>query len=129
MKKILLTIIAVLALAGCEKSSQDIHCLVTLQVNIPGREAPVSIVADQSLDGTMFRNINTLEDYSIPVITGGVAQLQVLKGIYMIAFDADAVFADGTRLRVRSAQYNSPEKSVRLVDDNCTLALNLIVLQ
>ena len=129
MKKILLTIIAVLALAGCEKSSQDIHCLVTLQVNIPGREAPVSIVADQSLDGTMFRNINTLEDYSIPVITGGVAQLQVLKGIYMIAFDADAVFADGTRLRVRSAQYNSPEKSVRLVDDNCTVTLNLVVLQ
>ena len=128
MKKILL-IIAVLALAGCEKSSQDINCLVTLEVNIPGRDAPVSIVADQSLDGTMFRNINTLEDYSIPVITGGVAQLQVLKGIYMIAFDADAVFADGTRLRVRSAQYNSPEKSVRLVDDNCTLALNLIVLQ
>ena len=129
MKKILLTIIAVLALAGCEKSSQDIHCLVTLQVNIPGREAPVSIVADQSLDGTMFRNINTLEDYSIPVITGGVAQLQVLKGIYMIAFDADAVFADGIRLRVRSAQYNSPEKSVRLVDDNCTVTLNLVVLQ
>ena len=128
MKKILL-IIAVLALAGCEKSSQDINCLVTLQVNIPGREAPVSITADQTLNGTMFRNINTLEDYSIPVITGGIARLQVLKGIYMIAFDADAVFADGTRLRVRSAQYNSPEKSVRLVDDNCTVTLNLVVLQ
>lgn len=128
MKKILL-IIAVIVLSGCEKSSQNLGCLVTLNVSIPGHEAPVSITADQSLEGTMFRNINSLENYDIPVITGGTAQLQVLKGIYMIAFDADAVFADGFRLRVRSAEYNSPEKAVRLTDGNCTVTLKLIVLQ
>ncbi len=116
------------AFTACEKS-QDLNCLVTLNVEIDGQDAPISVAADHSLAGTMFRNINTLENYTIPVIAGGTTQMQVLKGIYMIAFDADAILADGSSRRVRSSQYSSPEKAVNLTGDNCTVTLKLIVLQ
>lgn len=117
--------------AGCEQDAgQNLHCLVTLDLTVQGQdEAPSSVIADKALAGTMFKNINTLESYAIPVFTNGTAQLKVLKGLYMIAFDADAVFADGSSHRVRAAQYNSPEKSIRLVEDSCTVTLYLTVLQ
>ncbi|MDY6277018.1 MAG: hypothetical protein SPL35_01165 [Bacteroidales bacterium] len=131
MRRLFIILVFALLATGCEKNSgQNLECLVTLNAVVQGQSsAPVSIVADRTLSGTMFRNINTLDNYNIPAFSNGTAQLQVLKGLYMITFDADAVFADGTEHRVRAAQYNSPEKSVRLVDDNCTVTLYLTVLQ
>ena len=128
MRKLIYILILAVAFTASEKS-QDLNCLVTLNVEIDGQDAPISVAADHSLAGTMFRNINTLENYTIPVIAGGTTQMQVLKGIYMIAFDADAILADGSSRRVRSSQYSSPEKAVNLTDNNCTVTLKLIVLQ
>lgn len=128
MRKLIYILILAAAFTACEKS-QDLNCLVTLNVEIDGQDAPISVAADHSLAGTMFRNINTLENYTIPVIAGGTTQMQVLKGIYMIAFDADAILADGSSRRVRSSQYSSPEKAVNLTDNNCSVTLKLIVLQ
>lgn len=128
MRKLIYILILAAVFTACEKS-QDLNCLVTLNVEIDGQDAPISVAADHSLAGTMFRNINTLENYTIPVIAGGTTQMQVLKGIYMIAFDADAILADGSSRRVRSSQYSSPEKAVNLTDNNCTVTLKLIVLQ
>ena len=128
MRKLIYILILASAFTACEKN-QDLNCLVTLNVEIEGQDTPISVAADHSLAGTMFRNINTLENYTIPVIAGGTTQMQVLKGIYMIAFDADAILADGSSRRVRSSQYSSPEKAVNLTGDNCTVTLKLIVLQ
>ena len=76
MRKLAFILICALLAAGCEKDTdRNFYSLVTLSVTVQGQDsAPISVVADQSLAGTMFRNINTLQNYSIPAITGGTAQ-------------------------------------------------------
>lgn len=132
MRKLPCILLLFLLAVSCEKDSgQELYCTVTLKAVIQGMEdgPQTSITADKALEGNMFRNINTMQDYNIPEFEEGKAQIRVLKGIYMISFDGDARFADGTSVRVRAAQYNSPENSVRLTEDHCTLSLKLSVLQ
>lgn len=86
MRRLFIILVFALLATGCEKNSgQNLECLVTLNAVVQGQSsAPVSIVADRTLSGTMFRNINTLDNYNIPAFSNGTAQLQVLKGLYMI---------------------------------------------
>ena len=123
--------LGVLALLyGCEKDpGQETACLVTLQVTLPSGEVPVLVTVDQTLEGTFFQNINTMEKVPYPDFVNGAATVRVLKGIYMLAFDGEAVLADGTRLRVRLSRYNSPDRSVRLLGATETLELPLTVLR
>lgn len=130
MKKLLMIFLALMLVPACEKNAgQDIWCQVTLHAVLPSGEIPLSLTADESLKGTMLQNINTMDNYSFPVLVDGMATVRVLKGLYMIAFDADALLADGTTVRVRTSLYNSPEKAVRLTDDAATVDLPLTVLK
>ena len=56
-------------------------------------------------------------------------ELQVLKGVYVLAFDGVAAGADGTARRVRSAQYATMLDAVTLTADEATVTLKLLELQ
>ena len=51
--------------------------------------------------------------------------MKLQKGVYLIAFDADATFADGTTARVRCSGYSAAETAAELLDDNETIVLRL----
>ncbi len=124
MKKLAL-ICSLLVLVSCTK--QNLFCRVTLQVE---SELPVvALTVDNTLAGNYFRNLNTGETYPFPVFVNGKCELQVLKGVYVLAFDGLAAYADGTARRVRSAQYATMLDAVTLTGDNATVTLKLLNLQ
>lgn len=124
MKKFAL-ILSLLVLVSC--SRQNLFCRVTLQVD--SAQPVVALTVDNSLEGNYFRNLNTGETYSFPVFVNGKCELQVLKGVYVLAFDGVASGADGTARRVRSAQYATMLDAVTLTADEATVTLKLLELQ
>lgn len=124
MKKLAL-ILSLLVLVSC--SRQNLFCRVTLQVE--SEQPIVALTVDNSLEGNYFRNLNTGETYSFPVFVNGKCELQVLKGVYVLAFDGVAAGADGTARRVRSAQYATMLDAVTLTADDATVTLKLLELQ
>ena len=124
MKKFAL-ILSLLVLVSCTK--QNLFCRVTLQVE--SEHPMVALTVDNTLAGNYFRNLNTGETYPFPVFVNGKCELQVLKGVYVLAFDGVAAYADGSAHRVRSAQYATMLDAVPLTGDNATVTLKLLDLQ
>ncbi len=124
MKKFAL-ILSLLVLVSCTK--QNLFCRVTLQVE--SEHPMVALTVDNTLAGNYFRNLNTGETYPFPVFVNGKCELSVLKGVYVLAFDGVAAYADGGAHRVRSAQYATMLDAVTLTGDNATVTLKLLNLQ
>ena len=59
----------------------------------------------------------------------GKCELSVLKGVYVLAFDGVAAYADGSAHRVRSAQYATMLNAVTLTGDDVTVTFKLLNLQ
>lgn len=123
MKRLVL-ILSLLVLVSCTR--QSLFCRVTLQVE--SGTSMVALTVDNSLSGNYFRNLNTGETYPIPVFVNGKCELQVLKGVYILAFDGVAAYADGSARRVRSAQYATTLDAVTLTDDEAMVTLQLLEL-
>ena len=124
MKRILPILLALL-LSACTKTAEDrLLCQVTLRLD---REI-VALTIDNSLPGNYFRNLNTGETYDFPVFVNGKCEIRVLKGVYVIAFDGTAAFADGSGRRVRSAEHSSTTTAVTLTGDEETVTLSLLEL-
>ncbi|MBR1783471.1 MAG: hypothetical protein IJ753_08175 [Bacteroidales bacterium] len=124
-------IFALLALlSACTKPVQDsLYCRLSLQATLSdGREA-VSITIDPALPGNQLRNLNTGMNYSFPIFVNNLGQLQVQKGVYVISFDGDALFADGSHATVRFSAHSTPATAVNLMEDAQVLELKLIVLR
>lgn len=124
MKKLAL-ILSLLVLVSCTK--QNLFCRVTLQVE--SEHPMVALTVDNTLAGNYFRNLNTGETYPFPVFVNGKCELPVLKGVYVLAFDGVAAYADGSAHRVRSAQYATMLDAVTLTGDDVTVTLKLLNLQ
>ncbi|MBR0244904.1 MAG: hypothetical protein IJQ61_00325 [Bacteroidales bacterium] len=124
MKKLAL-ILSLLVLVSCTK--QNLFCRVTLQVE--SEHPMVALTVDNTLAGNYFRNLNTGETYPFPVFVNGKCELSVLKGVYVLAFDGVAAYADGGAHRVRSAQYATMLDAVTLTGDDVTVTLKLLNLQ
>lgn len=124
MKKLAL-ILSLLVLVSCTK--QNLFCRVTLQVE--SEQPMVALTVDNTLAGNYFRNLNTGETYPFPVFVNGKCELSVLKGVYVLAFDGVAAYADGGAHRVRSAQYATMLDAVTLTGDDVTVTLKLLNLQ
>ena len=118
-------------LCGCEKySGQNVFTIVTLNVTCPSVNAEIERVeVDNSLDGSFIRDLNTRQEYEIPVFQVGTTTVKLKKGIYLISFDGKAVFSDGQRKKVRFAGHNSPSTAVELLNDKEILNLELTVLK
>jgi len=131
MRRILvLAVIALALLSSCRKNAdQEIFCELTLEAVLPSGETPVALKIDNGKSGNYFRNLNTGMEYPLPVFVNGRCHLQVLKGVYVVSFDGVAGLADGSGLRVRSAEYATTLKAVQLVDDQAELPLQLIILR
>lgn len=130
MKKQLSILLATVlsVLSACEKPlDQNIWCEVTFTAVLPDGSTFLLMEIDPLPDGNFLRNLNTRQDFELPLFVNGTGQVRVLKGMYYLAFDAEALFADGTRKRVRSSQYNSPEMSLRLLEDTAAVELRLTV--
>ena len=125
MKKLALILLSLLVLVSCTK--QNLFCRVTLQVE--SEQPIVALTVDNNLAGNYFRNLNTGETYPFPVFVNGKCEVQVLKGVYVLAFDGVAAYADGSAQRVRSAQYATMLDAVTLTGDNVTVTLKLLDLQ
>lgn len=125
-----LFLLAASLLCSCERNSgAEIFTTVTLHAVMPDGSNIVSMKISGDLPGNFLRNLNTRQEYEFPVFVNGSCTLRLLKGIYLIAFDADAVFADGTVKRVRSYSHSNPDKGAVLLDEEETVELELVVLR
>ena len=129
-RKLLILSLLAIVLGGCTKPAlESLYCQLNLQAILPdGREA-VSITVDPALPGNQLRNLNTGMSYSFPTFVNNLGQVQVQKGVYVISFDGDALFADGSHATVRFSAYGTPATAVNLMGDAEVLDLKLTVLR
>ena len=123
MKK-LPVILLLLTLLSCTR--QNLFCEVTLQVE--SEEPIVALTIDNSLEGNYFRNLNTNESYAYPTFVNGKCRIQVLKGVYVLSFDATAAYADGSARRVRMARHAASLNALTLTADEQVVTLPLMEL-
>ena len=130
MRHKLLILSCLALLVGCTKPAlADLYCRLTLQAALPdGREA-VSITVDPALPGNTLRNLNTGISYPLPTFVNNLGSLQVQKGVYVLSFDGEALFADGSRAAVRFSAYGTPSTAVTLMEDAQVLELKLTLLR
>lgn len=114
---------------GCKKQSDDIYTTVLLKAQMPDGRNIVRMEVDETLAGTFIRNLNTRMDYDFPLFVNGEGTVKLLKGVYLIAFDATATFADGKSKRVRYSGSSSPAKALNLLGDNEVVVLKLMELK
>ena len=130
MRKTVILIMALALLCSCTKNlEENIFCTVTMHAYLPDGRQIVSMTIDPNLPGNMFRNLNTGIDYKFPVFVNNSCSLQVQKGVYMIAFDAQALFQDGSVSTVRFTAWKNPISAVSLLNDNETLEIELKLLK
>ena len=130
MRYKLLILSCLALLGGCTKPAlADLYCRLTLQAAFPdGREA-VSITVDPALPGNTLRNLNTGISYTLPTFVNNLGSLQVQKGVYVLSFDGDALFADGSHATVRFSAYGTPATAVNLMGDTEVLDIKLTILR
>lgn len=115
-----------IALSSCGRSAEEIYS--TVRLNAVSEEKPIAINIDQSLKGNFFRNLNTGEEYTYPVLVGGSCTMRVLKGVYIFAFDGTATMEDGSTRKVRCYQHRSPNDSVNILADKEEINFDLMLL-
>ena len=129
MKKVLILSLLVL-LSGCTKTvEQKYMCVVTLQTELSDGRVPVSITVDPTLPGNQFRNLNTGIQYAFPALVNNSGLMEVQKGVYIVAFDGDALFSDGSHATVRFTEWGTPSSAITLMENSQTLVLKLTVLK
>lgn len=112
--------------ASCDESTdQNIYAQVTMVAELSDGRSIVRMEVDESLEGTYLRNINNRMEYEFPLFINNCGSVKLQKGVYLIAFDADAIFADGTTARVRCSSYSAAETAAELLNDNETIVLYL----
>lgn len=124
MRKAVFIVALLVLVSSCTR--QEMFCRVTLRLDTD--DPIVALTIDNALAGNYFRNLNTGETYPIPVFVNGKCELEVLRGVYVLAFDGVAAYADGSARRVRSAEYATALDAVSLVDNETTLTLKLMNL-
>ena len=128
MKRILNILLLLVCMACTKNAGQEIYCDLTLELSLPSGAQIAALTVDNAGAGNYFRNLNTGEEYDFPVFVNGKCRMRVLKGVYVLGFDALAGLADGTGLRVRSAEHTTMLYAVSLVEDTDTVTLNLLEL-
>ena len=114
---------------GCKKQSDDIYTTVSLRAQMPDGRNIVRMEVDETLAGSFIRNLNTRMDYDFPLFVNGEGTVKLLKGVYLISFDATATFSNGKHKRVRYSRSSSPEKALNLLNDNEIVVLKLMELE
>ena len=130
MRRKLLIFSLLAVLCSCTKPAVDnLYCQLNLQAILPDGRQAVSITVDPALPGNQLRNLNTGISYPFPTFVNNLGSLQVQKGVYVISFDGDALFADGSHATVRFSAYGTPATAVNLMGDTEVLDLKLTILR
>ena len=130
MRRKLLIFSLLAVLCSCTKPAVDnLYCQLSLQATLPDGRQAVSITVDPALPGNQLRNLNTGISYPFPTFVNNLGSLQVQKGVYVISFDGDALFADGSHATVRFSAYGTPATAVNLMGDTEVLDLKLTILR
>ena len=117
-------------LTACEdRGDEHLFCDVTLMTSLPDGRSIVRMEADASLAGTFLRNVNNRQEYDFPLFVNNRGTVRVQKGVYLISFDAEASFSDGTSARVRCFEYSNAERAVSLLGDTEAVVLNLTLIK
>lgn len=127
MKKAL--VILLLALTACSgKVEPELFTDVEMTLSTPNGLGVKSMTVSRTLAGNKFLNLNTGINYPFPEFKNGKATIRVQKGVYNIAFDAQAVMEDGTLRTLRSYEYTDPVKAVNFLSAKETIVLEVIYL-
>lgn len=130
MRRKLLIFSLLSVLCSCTKPAVDnLYCQLSLQATLPDGRQAVSITVDPALPGNQLRNLNTGISYPFPTFVNNLGSLQVQKGVYVISFDGDALFADGSHATVRFSAYGTPATAVNLMGDTEVLDIKLTILR
>ena len=130
MRRKLLIFSLLAVLCSCTKPAVDnLYCQLSLQATLPDGRQAVSITVDPALPGNQLRNLNTGISYPFPTFVNNLGSLQVQKGVYVISFDGDALFADGSHATVRFSAYGTPATAVNLMGDTEVLDIKLTILR
>jgi len=129
MRRLLCILMSMTLFVGCTLDRDDLWCSVTFEAELPDGRTMETMMVDMEADGNFLRNMNTLYEYDIASFVNGRSTQRVLKGMYLISFDSVCMMPDGSKLKVRCADHNSPNTAMDLTDDAVTVTLNLLLLK
>lgn len=118
-----------MVLCSCGKDSEDNpFTMVSMQAQMPDGSKILRMKVDTTLESSFIKNLNTQMDFDFPLFVNGEATVKLLKGVYLIAFDATATLSDGKSRRVRYAGNNSPDRAAVFLGDKEVIILKLMEL-
>lgn len=120
-----LGLIAAVAFSACSDDSADIYADVEMLLAAPGGELIQIVRPDNGQSTTFLRDINNNRTYPIPSFIDNHASLRLEKGVYVMAFDGDAVMPDGSVRRVRMAGHSVIKDALTFNDAKVTVTLNI----
>ncbi|MCM1224675.1 MAG: hypothetical protein NC548_60530 [Lachnospiraceae bacterium] len=83
---------------------------------------------DNGQPTTFLTDINNKRLYQIPTFINNRATVRVEKGVYVMAFDADAVMPNGTVKRVRMLGHSVMRDALTFDKPHQTVTLKIIIL-
>ena len=120
-----ISILAAMGLAGCTDAPDDIFTNVEMIIEAPDGEMLTMVRPDNGQPSTFLRDINNNRQYPIPLFVDNRAQLRMERGIYVMAFDGDAVLPDGTTRRVRMSGHSVMRDAIILNKPSETITIKV----
>jgi len=123
-----LCLLAAVALPACDDAPDDIYADVEMLLVAPGGERLVMVRPDNGEPSTFLRDINNKREYPMPLFVDNRAEVRLERGVYIMAFDGEAVMADGKVRRVRMTGHSVMRDAIILNNARETVTLNVIFL-
>lgn len=123
-----LSVIAAVSFSACSDDTADIYADVEMLLATPDGELIQIVRPDNGQPTTFLRDINNNRVYPIPSFIDNRATVRVEKGVYVMAFDGEAVMPDGSVRRVRMTGHSVMKDALTFNDANVTVTLNVFFL-
>lgn len=125
---LIICLFATVAFSACSDDTADLYADVEMLLAAPDGELIQIVRPDNGQATTFLRDINNNRVYAIPSFIDNRATLRVEKGVYVMAFDGEAVMPDGTVRRVRMTGHSVIKDALTFNQDKVTVTLNIYFL-
>ena len=123
-----LCVFAAFGFSACSDDTADIYADVEMLLAAPDGELIQIVRPDNGQATTFLRDINNNRVYAIPSFIDNRATVRVEKGVYVMAFDGEAVMPDGTVRRVRMTGHSVIKDALTFNEAKVTITLNIFFL-
>ncbi len=123
-----LCFMAAIPFAACSDDPADLFCEVEMLLAAEDGSLMEIVRPDNGQPTTFLRDVNNKRVYPIPTFVNNRASIRVEKGVYVMAFDAEAVMPGGAIRRVRMMGHSVMHDAMIFNRPKVTITLDVYFL-